>query len=55
MQDHAVPVKCLRALTQVQPLAQGAQTLQHSQLQFVSHGMSVDGSGLGADRSLLCQ
>lgn len=55
IQDHTVPVKCACALTQVQPLAQGAQPLQHSQLQLVSHGMSVDGSGPGADRSLLGQ
>lgn len=43
------------SLTQVQPLAQRAQPLQHSQLKFVGQGVGVDGSGLGAGRSLSYQ
>lgn len=55
IQDLTTRAKCLYTLTQVQRLAQWAQSLQYSQLQFVGHGVSVDGSGLGADRSLSCQ
>ena len=43
---------CVYSLTQTQPLAQGAQALQHSQLQFVVQSVCVDGPGLGAGRGL---
>lgn len=55
--DMIIVVLCmlcvvLRSLTQIQPLAQGAQPPQHGQLQLVGQRVRVDGSGLGADRSL---
>lgn len=50
---HVAPCRlCVLCLTQIEPEAQRAEPPQHRQLQLVGQRVRVDGTGLGADRSL---